>query len=103
MTVYVLHLDPPVRHARHYIGFTTDQCAQRRIRQHTAGHRKGSPLVRAAVSAGHDVHVAHVFAGDKADRNFERRLKNRNDTPRWCPICNPDNARLPKLAEEVTP
>jgi predicted GIY-YIG superfamily endonuclease len=80
-TVYVLHFDPPYRHAGHYIGWAQD--ADARIAQHVAG--SGSPLVRAAVIAGSHVRVAATFAGS---RYLERRLKRwHNTTARVCPIC----------------
>jgi predicted GIY-YIG superfamily endonuclease len=80
-TVYVLHFDPPYRHAGHYIGWAQD--ADARIAQHLAG--AGSPLVRAAVRAGSRVRVAATFAGS---RYLERRLKRwHNTTARVCPIC----------------
>jgi predicted GIY-YIG superfamily endonuclease len=80
-TVYVLHFDPPYRHAGHYIGWAQD--ADTRIAQHLAG--VGSPLVRAAVLAGSHVRVAATFVGS---RYLERRLKRwHNTTARVCPIC----------------
>lgn len=80
-TVYVLHFDPPYRHAGHYIGWAQD--ADARIAQHLAG--AGSPLVRAAVIAGSHIRVAATFAGS---RYLERRLKRwHNTTARVCPIC----------------
>lgn len=80
-TVYVLHFDPPYRHAGHYIGWAQD--ADARIAQHIAG--VGSPLVRAAVLAGSHVQLAAIFSGS---RYLERRLKRwHNTTARVCPIC----------------
>ncbi len=78
MTVYLLHIYPPLKHARHYIGFTTDDTpgrANRRIVQH----------IRAAIAQGSKLKVAYVWIG--ADRAFERKLKNRADATRWCPCC----------------
>jgi hypothetical protein len=81
MTVYLLHFAPRFRHARHYIGFTPDDTASRRIVEHLRG--QGSPMVRGAVDAGCEVLVPHVWTG--APREFERWLKHRRDTARWCP------------------
>ena len=90
-TVYVLHFDPPYRHAGHYIGWAQD--ADARIAQHLAG--AGSPLVRAAVLAGSHVRVAATFAGS---RHLERRLKRWHNTrARVCPIC-----RVRRAAGAVT-
>jgi predicted GIY-YIG superfamily endonuclease len=80
-TVYVLHFDPPYRHAGHYIGWAHD--ADARVAQHIAG--VGSPLVRAAVLVGSQVRLAATFSGS---RYLERRLKRwHNTTARVCPIC----------------
>lgn len=94
MTVYVLHIDPPYRHARHYIGFTPDATADRRIAEHLAG--TGSPLIRAARAAGCTIQVAEVFAG--APRLFERNLKRRRDTASWCHLCARFRRRTPDPA-----
>jgi len=95
MTVYLLHIYPPYKHARHYIGFTTDDTpgrANRRISQHIRGLKNSSPLLRHALTAGSKIKVAYIWLG--ADRNFERKLKNRADTRRWCPCCK-GHAKVP--------
>ena len=79
--IYLLHFDPPLAHARHYLGWTQD--LEQRIATHRAG--QGSPLVAAAVAAGSEIQVARTWSD--VDRHFERRLKNRHETPRLCPIC----------------
>lgn len=90
-TVYLLHLDPPVEHARHYLGWTLD--VDRRLAQHQRG--AGSPLVAAAVAAGSTVVLARTWVG--VDRFFERRLKNRHAAPKLCPVCSGDHVQ-PALA-----
>lgn len=86
MTVYLLHITPPFKHARHYIGFTTDDDAKRRTGEHKRGTKKGSPLIRAALAAGCVIKVTKVWPG--ADRDFERKLKNRKNASKFCPCCN---------------
>lgn len=81
--VYVLHLHPPFKHARHYIGFTDGEDVAERLREHERG--AGSAMLRAACRAGVQLEIAHVFVG--GDRHFERRLKNRRDVCSWCRIC----------------
>lgn len=86
-TVYLLHFEPGLRvrdgvYARHYIGWTS-QPPEDRLAEHMAGN--GSPLVKAAVAAGADVRIARLWFG--VDRHFERRLKNRREAPRLCPLC----------------
>lgn len=83
MTVYLLCLEPAYRHARHYIGFTPDADAARRVEEHLRG--QGSPLIRAAVAGGGRALPAHQWPG--AGRDFERSLKDRRDVGKWCPRC----------------
>ncbi len=79
--VYLIHLERPYRHARHYLGFTAD--LSRRISEHRCG--AGSPLLRAAGSVGIDFEVVRTWPGD---RRLERRLHNYKNTPaRLCPVC----------------
>jgi hypothetical protein len=94
-SIYVLHFEPAFGHARHYIGFTTDPEPDRRVREHLSCSAKGNPLVKAAVKSGSSVTLAHVFSGSGIDRNFERSLKNRADTARWCPCCGNDSRPIP--------
>jgi hypothetical protein len=54
-TVYVLHFDPPYKHAQHYVGWTEGDVIER-IAVHLQG--RGSPLIRAAVAAGVYVQLA---------------------------------------------
>ncbi|MCV0428349.1 MAG: hypothetical protein K5905_23070 [Roseibium sp.] len=93
MTVYVLHFDPPYRQARHYIGYTPDASAERRVQEHLSGGYKASPLVKAALEAGSAVTLAHEFPGD--GRFFERWLKDRKDTRMWCRCCGVNARPVP--------
>lgn len=95
MTVYVLHFDPPYKHARHYIGFCEKE-VNTRLATHCNGN--GNPLVKAAVAAGSKITVAHVFKG--ADRTFERKLKNRRDVCKWCRLCKRKQRSVPKWEKE---
>lgn len=79
-TLYLLHFEPPYKHARHYLGWT--QNPESRFDRHLAG--RGSPLVKAALAAGSIVTVARTWSGD---RNEERRIKNGKNVPRLCPTC----------------
>lgn len=95
-TVYLLHFDPPYRHARHYLGSCKGKkrkSVERRVAQHVAG--AGSPLVRAAVEAGSQVVIARLWPGD---RTRERQLKTQGGASRLCPICKAQKA-AGKLAE----
>lgn len=79
-TIYLLHFDKPYLHAKHYLGWTSS--IEERLEQHRSG--RGSPLVKAA---GAFV-LARVWVGD---RHLERRLHNRKDSPKMCPICRHQN------------
>ncbi|MFA4972985.1 MAG: GIY-YIG nuclease family protein [bacterium] len=86
--VYMIHFDRPVGDvsnphgsAQHYIGYTTD--LEARMKEHRAGN--GSKLMAAVSAQGIAWRVVVVWPG--AGRDWERQLKRRKDTPRWCPIC----------------
>lgn len=81
--VYLLHFDPPVAHAQHYLGWALDAMA--RVDEHLRG--AGAALVRAAVARGSHVELVRVWR--EVDRAFERRLKNGGTLKRVCPICKP--------------
>ena len=96
--VYVMHFEPPFKHARHYVGFTEHDDVATRLDEHLKG--AGSRLVRAVAKAGHAVHIAHVFIG--ADRHFERRIKNHKDVCQWCRLCGRKERAKPKVKKSET-
>lgn len=79
-TVYLIHFDTPYRHARHYIGWTSD--LPHRLAEHHAGN--GSRLLEVVSDAGITWRLARTWGGD---RSLERKLKNRHGASRFCPIC----------------
>ena len=81
MAVYLLHFERPIAHARHYLGYADD--VDDRIARHRTGH--GARLVAEFVANVIDFTIAKVWP--KGDRKFERKLKNRHNTPRMCPVC----------------
>src|SRR5262249_33453638 len=85
-TVYLIHFSKAYRHARHYIGFTTD--LNKRLVDHLAG--MGARLLEVVVQNGIEFRLARVWPG--ADRNFERRLKNWKGAAKFCPLCGGDDA-----------
>jgi predicted GIY-YIG superfamily endonuclease len=80
--VYLIHFEPAYKHARHYLGYADDIAA--RLALHRAG--QGARLTQVAADAGCKIRLVKVWPG--ADRHFERKLKNRKESPRLCPICN---------------
>lgn len=82
--VYLLHLDKPLPnspHNRHYIGWCKDLAV--RVQAHQTGH--GSRFMAVAKGAGIGFVIARVWRGD---RRFERKLKDRKNAPRLCPLCS---------------
>ena len=81
-TVYILHLDPPYKHARHYTGSAEPGNLQSRLAAHAAG--TGARLMQVVKEAGGTFRLARTWPGGRAR---ERELKDRHDAPRLCPIC----------------
>lgn len=82
--VYLLHFSQPIsdKHTcQHYIGWAKHLPS--RIAAHMSGH--GARLTQVARERGITFTVARVWEGD---RYFERKLKNRKEGPKLCPICN---------------
>lgn len=81
--LYLLHFDQPYKQARHYLGYTKN--LNQRLAHHVAG--RGARLMDAVAKAGITFKIARTWPG--GDRTLERKLKNRNNGPRLCPICTP--------------
>ena len=81
-TVYLIHFNIAYKHARHYLGYSSNP--DKRITDHLAG--MGARLMEVVTTAGIQWKLARTWPGD---RELERKLKNRKDAPRLCPICNP--------------
>ena len=80
--VYLIHLDPPYRQAKHYLGYSED--ISQRYFLHCAGI--GARLTQVAVKAGCKLYLARIWP--EQSRDFERWLKNKKNAPALCPICN---------------
>ena len=86
-TIYLLHLQHPYCHARHYLGWTARRLDER-LAEHRAG--RGSPLIAAAAAAGITFELAATWPGTRHD---ERRLHRYKNSPaRLCPICKSQNS-----------
>jgi predicted GIY-YIG superfamily endonuclease len=79
-TVYLLHFDRPYRHARHYIGSTTNLRA--RLAAHARG--QGARLLQVVRDAGIGWQLARTWAGG---RDRERQIKAQGGASRCCPLC----------------
>jgi predicted GIY-YIG superfamily endonuclease len=80
-TVYLIHFDQPLHHAKHYLGFAKADLTAR-VLQHQAG--QGAKLTQAAVAAGIQLILVRTWEGN---RKLERTLKNRKNAPKLCPTC----------------
>jgi predicted GIY-YIG superfamily endonuclease len=87
MSVYLLHLFTPYRHARHYLGYSRN--VAQRVKQHQSG--RGVPLMRAVYQAGITFCLARVW--DDGDMGLEKQLRHQKNNPRLCPFCS---ASLPQ-------
>jgi hypothetical protein len=95
-TTYLIHIDPPYKHARHYKGWT-DRPVEQRLADHLAG--RGALLTRLAVRAGSRLTLARVWPNTTKDR--EDSIK-RQDGKRMCPECGVKPA-APRLASDKPP
>lgn len=85
-TVYLLHFARPVcatRTTQHYLGSTADLA--KRLHQHQTG-QSHARLPTVAFERGIEMILARTWSGG---REYERRLKDRHEGKRLCPICNP--------------
>ncbi|MBD3387428.1 MAG: hypothetical protein GF414_00605 [Candidatus Altiarchaeales archaeon] len=85
--VYVIHLNRPFRHAKHYIGYTTD--IVRRMTHHSLGHRDSSHFMKAVCRAGirWSVTMVQSFEDAKEAVCFEKKLKRDKRSSLHCPLC----------------
>jgi predicted GIY-YIG superfamily endonuclease len=78
----LIHFNRPYHHAKHYLGYS--EHLGKRITDHLAGI--GARLLEVIIDAGIEWKLVRTWPGD---RELERRLKNRKEAPKLCPICNP--------------
>ncbi len=82
--VYILHLDTPLEHARHYTGYAQDLAE--RIPLH--GTSRGARIMEVCRERGITWRLGRVFDG--GNRRLERRFKKLGHADTRCAICNPD-------------
>ncbi len=78
--VYLIHLDKPLHHARHYVGFSEDLPG--RIQKHHNG--QGAAFMKAIAKEQISWHVSRIWDGD---RTFERMVKDQHNASHLCPTC----------------
>ena len=98
--IYLLHLVPAYRHARHYLGFAEgSRFLTRRLREHATG--RGANLTRVALAAGCRFALVRLWPGSRDD---ERRLKQQRAVPRLlCPVCPGRPTRRPAAGQAGLP
>lgn len=85
MAVYLVHFDRPIspnHTCMHYIGYAEN------VEKRVEYHRKGKSKVRlfeVAKERGIGFVVSRVW--EEGDKAFERKLKNRKNHKKLCPIC----------------
>ena len=96
--VYMLHFDQAYKHARHYVGWTTDLLD--RLDAHAAGH--GARLVAVIWQAGIGFTLIRICEGT---RSTERAIKNEGGAVRYCPACTfrPRNGPWGPLPADLIP
>lgn len=82
--VYLIHFEEKYHHAGHYLGYTKHLWF--RIITHRAN--MGAKLLRAVNHAGINWVVVRTWTVDSQD--LERKLKSFKNSPKLCPICNPN-------------
>lgn len=93
MLVYLLHFDPPVAHARHYLGSTPDHNLHRRMQEHASG--RGAKLTSVAAARGVRMTLARIWHAP--DRTLERKMKVAKHLNRHCPVCQRGETDNPVL------
>src|SRR5205085_2158791 len=84
--VYLLHLDRPFKHAKHYLGFSMN--LEARLQCHRNGN--GARFMEVVSQAGIGFTLARLWRCDtwEEGRALERKLKKQH-SPLLCPLCNP--------------
>jgi predicted GIY-YIG superfamily endonuclease len=94
--VYLIHLEKPLKHAKHYLGFSED--IQERVKQHRNG--RGAAFMKAIKKNGISWYVSRIWDGD---RELERILKNQHNASHLCPTCIQERIYKKTLSIEVDP
>lgn len=80
-TVYLNHYIDPLYHSQHYMGSTID--LRRRLNEHWQG-KANCKISQAFYKKGIPFLLARTWIGD---RKLERKLKDRHNHRKLCPIC----------------
>jgi hypothetical protein len=83
-TCYLIHLDKPIAHAQHYVGWKL-----RPDNARLTAHRNGNGGRLLAVANKRGISYQEVRTWPGTDKRWERRLKNYANARLLCPVCNP--------------
>lgn len=104
-TVYLIHFDKPLVHAKHYIGWTNGESTSRRLAKHRSGNGARILQVCNERSIHYDIVRTWENLSCQEARDLERRLKSWHKSRQLCPVCNPGNwyatVRLKPAIEET--
>lgn len=90
--VYVLHFDQSFKHARHYIGCTSQP--RERLIAHAQG--RGARIVQAAAEAGIQFRLGAIgITNVRCMRRIERQTKDWHGSSQFCECCTPDPRCIP--------
>jgi len=87
MTVYLIHFQTNLKHARHYVGFASQ--VEKRLAHHKDG--SGARLLAVCNALGIEYDIVRMWEG--MGRDFERKLKRCKNAARYCPVCNGEHVR----------
>ncbi len=87
MTVYLIHFQTNLKHARHYVGYADK--VNKRLAHHK--HGTGARILAVCNALGIEYDIARTWEGE--GRTFERNLKNCKNAARYCPVCKQGRAR----------
>ena len=81
--IYLLHLVPPYKHAKHYLGWCNSYSGlDSRFEYHARGN--GSKLMKAHCANGGTFKLVRLWKGTRDD---ERRIHNMRCDTKFCPEC----------------
>jgi len=85
--VYLIHMDQKMFRAQHYLGYTSLESVDQRLKRHLQNH--GARMLAAANGKGITYRVVRVWKCDnwRDARALERKLKGRKNAAQLCPVC----------------
>jgi hypothetical protein len=81
--LYLIHLEPKLKHAGHYLGYTGESRLSERLSEHARG--RGARLIKAALNAGSKLYLARTWPNGTLD--LESKLKRQQHFKLLCPLC----------------